>query len=310
MGALVATSQIGHQALHLPGVDGLVVPSHAVRSGAQVPADLAFHHALDELSPGALAGISEPHAGPGGVIQELVIEHVKANVPGLVVGVAVIGGGGGHGGGRFVHESSIHRIQGPRGLWWTVSEPATQLVEDAMRGHLGKMLVGVANADLAHHLAEVVTNLARVDLAVINVVDELFARGNHNADFEFFAEGKFGGSSHGGLVRVHESSIHRIQGPRGLWWTVSEPATQLSEAEVRGDPGPHHEGVEVDASVGADGPDVQVPHDVAGLSAGEAREALGQLIDRGGHAREALGAAVGVLHESSIHRIREPRGLW
>ena len=114
---------------------------------------------------------------------------------------------------------------------------------------------------------------------------------------------------------VYSGSLAYVKGHQPLrqlapCWPLGRLATQLSEAEVRGDPGPHHEGVEVDASVGADGPDVQVPHDVAGLSAGETGEALSQLIDRVGHAGEALGAGVGFVHESSIHRIGQLMGLW
>jgi hypothetical protein len=92
----------------------------------------------------------------------------------------------------------------------------------------------------------------------------------------------------------------KVQGSWPLGRLSTEPGLGLGGHPLRRQP---------DASVGADGPEVEVPHDVAGLLAGEVGEALGQLIDRGGHAREALGAAVGVLHESSIHEIGGPWGF-
>ena len=76
------------------------------------------------------------------------------------------------------------------------------------------------------------------------------------------------------------------------------PDWHLAGHSVHGQPDP---------AVGADGPEVKVPHDVGGCLAREAGEALSQLIDRMSHAGEALGAGVGLVHESSILRIAGPR---
>jgi hypothetical protein len=193
--------------------------------------------------------------------------------------------------------ASIHEIGGPWGLWWPLGRLATPpepggialgigLLGIGLEGQRGPVgvpaeFVGLEDPDVDLPEAAVLAPHGYPLLAECGVEVERL---------------------------VHEYSILplgvKVQG----LWPLGRLSTQLSEAEVRGDPGPHHEGVEVDASVRADGPDVQVPHDVAGLLAGEAGEALGQLIDRGGHAREALGAAVGVLHESSIHEIGRARG--
>jgi hypothetical protein len=247
-------SQSDHQGDHLSLVDCRVVPANAIGRSTQHPANLASGHTTDKLGPRCFAEGAKLNTRLGGIVDELVLEHVEACVPSLVVSVAVVG--------VFVHESSILQIWGPWGLWWTVaqlslepgqSQNANQCVQVALIG----------SACLAIRLSN--------------------------------------GSSGDGAGFV---------GDGDLCWPLGRLATQLSEAEVRGDPGPHHEGVEVDASVGADGPDVQVPHDVAGLSAGETGEALSQLIDRVGHAGEALGAGVGFVHESSIHRIGQLMGLW
>ena len=80
-------------------------------------------------------------------------------------------------------------------------------------------------------------------------------------------------------------------------------------SERQPDPLTHLVMIQPDSAVGADGPDIQAPHDVAGLSAGETGEALSQLIDRVGHAGEALGAGVGLVHEFGNRLVDWPQLL-
>ena len=79
-------------------------------------------------------------------------------------------------------------------------------------------------------------------------------------------------------------------------------------SERQPDPLPYLVRIQPDATIGTDGPEVEVPDDMGGCPASEAREALSQLIDCVSHAGEALGAGVGVFaHESSILWIAGPR---
>ena len=76
---------------HRAGVDGIIVPTHPVASGDQVATDLPVSHATDELPPGRLTLSCELNTGAGGVVQKLIVLDPEGGVPGLVVGITVVG---------------------------------------------------------------------------------------------------------------------------------------------------------------------------------------------------------------------------
>ena len=92
-------SQLPDHLVHLVGIDGRIVPCHAVTSGTQVATDLPIHHAALELLPGGLKTRAVGHTCFGGVVQELIVLDPEGSVPGLVVCPTVVGGvgsGAGH----------------------------------------------------------------------------------------------------------------------------------------------------------------------------------------------------------------------
>ena len=69
-------SQFLEKRTHCAGVDGVIVPPHAVARGNQVATDLP-----------------ELNTRQSGVVQELIVLDPEGGVPGFVVGVTVVGCG-------------------------------------------------------------------------------------------------------------------------------------------------------------------------------------------------------------------------
>ena len=86
-----STDQFCHHLVHLVGVDGGVIPTDAVASGEVV----AVGHAADELLIETLALVGILDASNGGVVEELIVADPETGVPGLIIGPAVEGVGGG-----------------------------------------------------------------------------------------------------------------------------------------------------------------------------------------------------------------------
>ena len=101
-----ASSEIDHQGDHLIGIDGRIVPCHAVTRSAQEATDHAFHHATLELIPGGLIIAAVGHTCLGGVVEKLIVANPEGSVPGLVICVTV------HRSGRLV---DVISLQGQRG---------------------------------------------------------------------------------------------------------------------------------------------------------------------------------------------------
>ena len=77
-------SEIRHHLRHLSGIDGGVIPPHAVARLTDEPTNNTVRHASHELDPGALT-LSKFNAGTGGVVEELIVADPKGSIPGFVV---------------------------------------------------------------------------------------------------------------------------------------------------------------------------------------------------------------------------------
>ena len=103
---LVDSSEIDHQGDHLIGIDGRIVPCHAVTRSTQEATDHAFHHATLELIPGGLIIAAVGHTCLGGVVEKLIVANPEGSVPGLVICVTV------HRSGRLVDVISLQGQMG------------------------------------------------------------------------------------------------------------------------------------------------------------------------------------------------------
>ena len=96
LGAIVSRkgsppSQFPQHVVHLIGVDGGVIPTHAVASLAKVGSDLTVGHAPHELVPRLLQSFPKRDARLSGVVEELIVPDPQGGVPGFVVGESVHG---------------------------------------------------------------------------------------------------------------------------------------------------------------------------------------------------------------------------
>ena len=83
-------SQFLEKRTHCAGVDGVIIPPHAVARGNQVASDLPVSHATDELPPGRLILGGELNTRLSGVVQKLIVLNPEGGIPGFVVGVTVV----------------------------------------------------------------------------------------------------------------------------------------------------------------------------------------------------------------------------
>ena len=81
----VAPSQFPQHVVHLIGVDGGVIPTHAVASLPKVGTDLSVRHAPHELVPRRLQSFPKRDARLSGVVEEFVVSDPQGGVPGFVV---------------------------------------------------------------------------------------------------------------------------------------------------------------------------------------------------------------------------------
>ena len=79
-------SQFPQHLVHLVGIDGGVIPTHAVASLDEVAADLPVSHAPHELIPrGFDACLSVEDARLSGVVEEFIVADPEGGIPGFVV---------------------------------------------------------------------------------------------------------------------------------------------------------------------------------------------------------------------------------
>jgi len=81
-------SEVCHHVVHLGGIDGRVIPTHAVASLTDEPTDLPVSHAAHELIPRGLA-LGELDTCLSGVVEEFIVANPEGSVPGFVVCPAV-----------------------------------------------------------------------------------------------------------------------------------------------------------------------------------------------------------------------------
>lgn len=78
-------SQFPDHFVHLIGIDGGVIPAHAVASLDEVASDLPVSHAPHELLPGGLKTLPVGHTCLCRVVQKLIVLNPEGSVPGLVI---------------------------------------------------------------------------------------------------------------------------------------------------------------------------------------------------------------------------------
>jgi len=83
-------SEVRHHLRHLNGIDGRVIPPHAVASLDEVATDLPVGHASHELDPGVLT-LGKFNAGARGIVEELIVTDPEGGIPGFVVCESVHG---------------------------------------------------------------------------------------------------------------------------------------------------------------------------------------------------------------------------